>query len=981
MRPLQLELTAFGPFAGTELVDFASLAPSGLFLVHGDTGAGKTSVLDALCFALYGSVPGARDRVRDVRSDHADAATLTSVQLDFMVAGESFRIWRQPKQEAAKRRGSGVTVHQAKALLFRGETLELVGSRLEEVGLAIQDLIGMTADQFCQVVLLPQGDFARFLRADAKDRQDLLERLFAAQRYRGIEAVLAGDKQAAAARLAALTTKADRLLHQSATEVEHADPPADADAAWVAAAATRMLADAAAAERAGLAADQVEASARESHGAAVTIATAQERLLAARQRRDGLLAKAEHRQAQAQELNAARLASRVVPLLARADAAAAAADAASRDAARAIAAMGGDTADDPVERARDLRRLGAQLHVHEPAEQHLSEARNQGAALEQHVCALEEQGRIAGSRLAELQLLLEQGALDRRAAELAAAGLDECDASVVRLSAQHQAAIALPPARSRLLAARERQVGLEHACNQARSHQLALLAQRLASMAGELAAGLTVGEPCGVCGSVDHPDPAAGGAGITAEDELLATELCEQAGARAAAGRRECESLTAAESRLAVECGGAEGSVVAALLAVAVARAEEHRALIAAAVDEDGRTGQLLREAETLRGHVSLVAAELGAGRGRLEALHESIATEETVVAAARGDFATVAARVAAVARLALLAEHAGAAADTARRAAEVHAADAEATARAAVECGFDSVSAARAAARADSACEQLEALGAEYDRDVAVAVRELADPALQVDLEPRADPQHTQDNLDAAVAASRAAHSRADELRRRAIRLTRFRQQLEEVYADLDPARAAYDEIAGLADLAAGANPLRMRLSAYVLAARLEQVAAAASLRLATMTEGRYSLVHSDEIADGRKKSGLGLRVCDSWTGTSRDASSLSGGETFMAALALALALADVVREEAGGAQIDCLFVDEGFGSLDDATLDEVMDVLDQLRDGGRLVGLVSHVAELRQRIPTQVRIVKSANGSHVELSAQLPLASAAQI
>jgi exonuclease SbcC len=226
---------------------------------------------------------------------------------------------------------------------------------------------------------------------------------------------------------------------------------------------------------------------------------------------------------------------------------------------------------------------------------------------------------------------------------------------------------------------------------------------------------------------------------------------------------------------------------------------------------------------------------------------------------------------------------------------------------------------------------------------------------------------------LDDAVEHARTAQSRADDLAGRALRLARLQAQLASVGSALAPARSAYDEVAGLADLAAGGNRLRMRLSAFVLAGRLEQVAAAASLRLAAMTAGRYSLVHSDEVGDARRKSGLGLKVCDGWTGTTRDASSLSGGETFMASLALALALADVVREEAGGTRIDCLFVDEGFGSLDEATLDEVMDVLDELRDGGRVVGLVSHVGELRQRIPMQLQVIKRTDGSHLQLGAEV--------
>lgn len=205
-----------------------------------------------------------------------------------------------------------------------------------------------------------------------------------------------------------------------------------------------------------------------------------------------------------------------------------------------------------------------------------------------------------------------------------------------------------------------------------------------------------------------------------------------------------------------------------------------------------------------------------------------------------------------------------------------------------------------------------------------------------------------------ARAIAAEALDTLGAEARERAVRLA--------------PLRARYDGVARLAGLAAGTsaeNERRMRLESYVLAARLEQVAAAASARLARMSGGRYTLVHSDERAGGRGRSGLGLHVVDAWTGAERDTATLSGGETFFASLALALGLADVVTDEAGGTRLETLFIDEGFGSLDEQTLDEVLDVLDGLRERDRCVGIVSHVADLRGRVPAQLEVTKSRSGS----------------
>ena len=260
-----------------------------------------------------------------------------------------------------------------------------------------------------------------------------------------------------------------------------------------------------------------------------------------------------------------------------------------------------------------------------------------------------------------------------------------------------------------------------------------------------------------------------------------------------------------------------------------------------------------------------------------------------------------------------------------------------------------------------------------EHDAAVRAVTELLADPELDVPIEPPAD-------VAGAIAAAEAARKLYDDALAACDRATHKAEQL----ADLAPQLAArLHELAPiaqragqarrLADLAAGggANTLRMTLSSFVLAARLEEVAAAASQRLLRMTSGRYSLVHTD-ARRGAGRSGLGLLACDTWTGVDRDTSTLSGGETFLASLALALGLADVVTAEAGGTRIEALFVDEGFGSLDEDTLEEVMTVLDGLREGGRMVGIVSHVGELRQRIPAQIRVHKGHTGSHLSVRTQ---------
>jgi exonuclease SbcC len=288
----------------------------------------------------------------------------------------------------------------------------------------------------------------------------------------------------------------------------------------------------------------------------------------------------------------------------------------------------------------------------------------------------------------------------------------------------------------------------------------------------------------------------------------------------------------------------------------------------------------------------------------------------------------------------------------------------------AAFRAGFETPRAAAAALLDDAAHRDLRRqLDAWQSEESAVRVVLAEADTVAAARRPPADPRAAEQKAEAAARRLRETASAQDAAARRCRELDALSARATTGVRRLAPLREEYDRVARLAGLAAGTsadNERRMRLESYVLAARLEQVAAAATVRLQRMSSGRYTLVHSADRA-GRGRSGLGLHVVDAWTGRERDTATLSGGETFFASLALALGLADVVTDEAGGVRLDTLFIDEGFGSLDDQTLDEVLDVLDSLRERDRSVGIVSHVADLRRRIHAQLEVVKGRTGSVV--------------
>ena len=297
-----------------------------------------------------------------------------------------------------------------------------------------------------------------------------------------------------------------------------------------------------------------------------------------------------------------------------------------------------------------------------------------------------------------------------------------------------------------------------------------------------------------------------------------------------------------------------------------------------------------------------------------------------------------------------------------------------EAADRAAADAGFTSSAEAAAAWLSEGDLGALLATIEQHERELSRTGELLADDDLVRAAEaPAPDLEQLADAHRRAREAATTARHRDLALRERMHRLSGLAGEIHAALAAWTPVRTDLDLVADLAALVEGKHPdnrHQMRLSAYVLAHRLGQVVEAANLRLSTMSDRRYSLVHTGQRGAGETRGGLSLLVRDDWTGDSRDPATLSGGETFVASLALALGLADVITQEAGGADLDTLFVDEGFGSLDAETLEDVMDTLDTLRDGGRVVGVVSHVPELQTRIPTQLRVHRGRAGSRTSLS-----------
>ena len=906
MRLHRLRLTAFQAFAGTEEVDFDALSEAGLFLLHGDTGAGKTTLLDAVAFALYGQVPGARARDARLRSDHAAPDVRTEVELEVTLRERQLRVVRRPPQERPKLRGEGYTREGHTCTVEELDSASgewtVLAARPDEARHELDALLGMSCDQFCQVVLLPQGEFATFLRADSGERQAVLERLFGTDRFTRVEHWLNDRRKAAWAELQSASQEVREIVARVAEVADEPAPDnADTYAEWVAGLGVRADAELVSATDAQRAA----AAARSEAEAAL----AEGRTLAERRSRHATavedLTRWESRRPQRDEaesqLAAARRAAPLAGLLARP--------------VQVWTPIGGtDVRTSPAElraQAAEARGEAGALDALVAVEARLAEADEQLAALARRADAAGAQAQAAASAI-------EEAARDRAALDATVQQAREAAARAERLEAESQTArqrAEQATERDRLAAeltrAQDRRRRAVDAEQQAHAAWLDLREQRLAGMAAELAAGLTPGEPCTVCGSTEHPAPAhvpeaatpdSGAPTVPTSDAGSPAPLPPDAHPSAPIALAEQEQAAqAAHERATSEREAADQNVarIDAVLAAARAVAGEDptEALVAQAAQLDADLATT-RAAATGAAEAEQALAALAA----VTAEHER--TREEAARAEAGARATHAERSAALAADRAKVEQArGDAASVAERAAtlrtEADVTEQEAASRAA---GFADAAAARAALRDEDAMAALAQRVEGYDRGLAERRafverlgRELASDdarthdaaaphagivpdAVTVPLGEAAADLLSLDALTvratAAIEADEQATRRHALAEQRLTALRRLAADLDTTLGELEPVaerERTIRELAGLVDGSAASNRLRMRLSAYVLAARLEEVAQAATLRLERMSNGRYQLIHTDELRRGTGRSGLELRVVDGWTGQER--------------------------------------------------------------------------------------------------------------
>ncbi|MFJ1549973.1 AAA family ATPase [Streptomyces sp. NPDC088246] len=984
MRLHTLHLQAFGPFASTHTVDFDTLSGDGLFLLHGDTGAGKSTLFAAICVALYGEPPV--DRNLQLRSDHAAPDLLTEVTLEATLAGKRLRIRRIPAQLKPKVRGEGTTPQKAETYLsewaldpFGQGRWEALSKSHREAADEIKELLGMSRQQFCQVVLLPQNEFTKFLRAGASDRKDMLGKLFHTHRFGSIENWLAGRKNTVAKQRdearAGVLRLAERTQQEAGDDLEPeqgaplaSDPatltgPALAWATALHTKATTREHDAVTA--AGLAEKELAAF-RNRERAVRDLAANQEAHRAARHQLETLEEQADRQAELNQQRQRALQGQKVAPLLHAATTTAAQHTCAQEDEQEARTLLNNEhTTLSPAEltdAGQHLRADIGALRALLPDEVTLQQYETDLQKLDDERQELAQDLRDAEAWLNDVPQRRRDLLARLEAARTAEETSREHATALALLAGRLDAAKRRDTYAKQISKAEQALLTAQAATKRAAQEHIDIRRRRTDGMAAELALQLTEGEPCAVCGSPTHPNPAAPHPDQpTAADEQAAETRHTQAQDKQQTHQDKLQQLT---EQAATARGEAGGDTPLTDLTADHTTLQQH---LTATLDAAADTGPATEELDALeRQHAQTDSARTEAATrlAAADAGYDRLAIQtqdlDQRLATARADAPTLTQRITqltqAADRLTTAAERASATARTAKE----HQQTTEQAEEAARTAGFDSLDTAAQALLSDDAIHTLEEEINQWREQRAAATARLQEPALaSAAAQPPADLEEATAQLEAATthhthAATKAAHAAA---RTRA--LADLLTQLTTHIQRLDPLEDTYhtvDHLHGLINGTSPSNKLRMQLEAYVLAARLEEVVAAANTRLTRMSEHRYTLVHSDDRASHGARSGLGLKITDAWTGKDRDTDTLSGGESFFASLSLALGLADVVTAESGGQALDTLFIDEGFGTLDEDTLHHVLDVLDSLRAHDRTVGVISHVPELRRRCPRPV-------------------------
>ncbi|AHG63654.1 AAA family ATPase [Advenella mimigardefordensis] len=1014
MVPLYLHLQAFGPFAVEQKLDFTQLGSNPLFLINGPTGAGKSTLLDAICFALYGETTGDEKDPRSLRSDLADPATVARVVFGFRLGGKVYEIQRQPAQPVPKTRGSGlreIGTEGAMLDLTDGTPKVLVAKKAGQITDYVEQLTGLKAEQFRKVMVLPQGKFRELLLETSLKREALFAQLFQTDIFRQIELQLQERAKDIRARRDANELQIAGLLEQADIEEEKQLAATLAELAEAETAAKIRRTDTA-----------------QLHMRAQRKVEEARRIRAQFEQRDALtaqLARLEQRQAAVAEQEAALRQARAAAQLRQwYDAAAQTGQRLTQTQARlddsqlqletfsqqlvrekadqATQAMAYEqTTALNVERSR-LQALVPKAHELERQQQRLQTL---NAAHTQARVALQartqeqqaRQARMAGIKSDHAALHAMVAALPDQSMAVARnkLRLDErlaCDALAGRLQAL----------RAEQATAANQQVHMQDALHSAQREQDRLELAWHQNQASLLAARLQQGLPCPVCGSESHPAPAS------SDGQQISDQMLRQARQGVQAAAQRLATHDAQIMQLARRCDEQQieldqrrqalgEDAHADLTQLQTRFAEQEQQLQASQrarqqLDEGLRLLATLEQAQhtqeqalaELRTQLQTLSVEQGSQEAILQMLEQELPEHCRSDAQLRVQVDGLTRQIDDLTNAWRRAENTvrqrqdqilglqstiAALREQLEQDRQLHVAAMDKYEQTLQQSEFADTDSWQAAQKDEAQCTALQTAIADHYEALHQTRGRYAELEQVLHSLAQPDPEQClQEQQEAALLAQQAEQA-WQHIRDRLLALTTLQARLVKIRASSAVLDEEYAVYGTLSDVASGRQGSKVSLQRFVLSVLLDDVLIGASQRLRKMSRGRYQLIRREQA--GRGASGLDLDVMDEYTGQQRAVATLSGGESFMAALALALGLSDVVQAYAGGIRLDTLFIDEGFGSLDAESLEQAIRTLIDLQAGGRTIGIISHVSELREQMSLRVDVIPHVSGSQIRVHA----------
>jgi len=1015
MRPLKLSMSAFGPFPTTETVDFRTLGESPLFLINGPTGSGKTTILDAICYALYGKTTGDEREGHQMRCDQAASDLLTEVTFEFQLAGKRFRIRRVPEQLRPRLKGEGFTDQKPEAQLQAidesGETRLLVARKTGEATQEIQLLTGLTADQFRQVIVLPQGKFRQLLLAESADREKILSQLFETQLYKKVEERLKEKAKVIADEVKQLELRRTALLETASVEMQ-AELEKEIE------------------EQVGLLAElkaQLDIAEKESRLAQRRLSDGQKLEADFKLHKEAemalstLLAEESQYQKNVIKLEAAQAAQQLNPVAQerqRCRTERNAALSADEQCSRALAeAIGGLKAAEDNWQQQKLKKpqleqikqkqlalegLLPRVVALKKAEETLKQSEGQLGLSRQKVTHLQD-----NQQQLEQQFKRDESDLKSQQAALQLLPLEEANlkerARLLRLKQ------ALHKEQTALVLAQEMKVQLttvltaqQKETEVARQHHKTIALAWHTGQAALLAKTLEAGRPCPVCGSDEHPIPAESEQTLPTEAQLReaveeADNFAEKVRAllnQQHAAARECEQIERKIREQLSELGeaaeletevlehqlGEMSQLVNKLLGSRKQLTTKEQALEAL---EDTLSQQKIAISEAAE-QVTDWSNRQVAAQQDLENKQAELPEEQRIAGNIERDITQA---TAAWSQLAKVIDQADQEYRKSREA--LSHAEAQATVEkerlirlqklsdqveknwfeALSKSLFKNEELFMVAQQSADEMAQLTALIKRYNQQKLKAETTLKERAQRIEgkLPPALAELVVQEQV--MLGKMKGATTDFHQKQARQQQLLDTQEKLTETAGQLVVLSERYKVVGRLSKVANGENSHNLSLQRFVLSVLLDDILMAATQRLKIMSKGRYQLIRKTEVTHRGRKAGLDLDVYDEYTGKSRPVATLSGGESFMAALSLALGLSDVVQGYSGGIQLDMLFIDEGFGSLDSDSLELAIKTLVDLQAVGRMVGVISHVPELKERISARIDLLANSAGSSIQL------------